>query len=80
MKECSFAKEKRKTAAEIDAFFTRLSTPKHIKGSFTPDFVPTSLQSCSCSFLVFLIILDILSVISGKVSKEKIAARVQQMR
>ncbi|CAG9539595.1 unnamed protein product [Cercopithifilaria johnstoni] len=38
MKVYSFAKEKRrKTAAEIDAFFTRLSTPKHINGKVSKE-------------------------------------------
>lgn len=43
MKAYSYAKTKgtegRRTAAEIDAFFTRLSTPKYIKGLSTPKFL-----------------------------------------
>ncbi|VDK67899.1 unnamed protein product [Litomosoides sigmodontis] len=37
MKDYSSVNEKRKTAAEIDAFFTRLSTPKHIKGKVSKE-------------------------------------------
>uniref|UniRef100_A0A0R3S6P8 Uncharacterized protein n=1 Tax=Elaeophora elaphi TaxID=1147741 RepID=A0A0R3S6P8_9BILA len=62
--------ENRRTAAEIDAFFTRLSTPKYIKGSFTP-----KLFRCVFSLIFFK-----LSVISGKVSKDKkVEDRVQLM-
>ncbi|KAK6101185.1 hypothetical protein QQG55_3640 [Brugia pahangi] len=43
MKACSSEKTKgvegRRTAAEVDAFFTRLSTPKYINGSLTLRFL-----------------------------------------
>ncbi len=81
MKTYSSAKikgvEGRRTPAEVDAFFIRLSTPKHIKGSFTLKFFSIFFGQIFDIMLSFLN----LSLLLGKVSKEKkIGTCVQQSR
>ncbi|EJD75090.1 hypothetical protein LOAG_17701 [Loa loa] len=69
--------EGRRTATEVDAFFTRLSTPKCIKGSLT------FFRLSSIKYLQFVNIVwscNKLFLLLGKVSKEKkIGDRVQQV-